>query len=136
MRYPVTDETRKGLSKQEKEEFAASLEEKKIYHVNELVDKAAKMYPERSAESMKHTLGSELVNSGLCIRVGYGQYMKNYSQKPLNPPKNPQDSPEFIEVQPPYVLLHVATEGQLAAELRRRGFLVEVSVMEKKKLDI
>jgi hypothetical protein len=124
MRYPVTDETRKGLSKQEKAKFAASLEEKKIYHVSELVDKAAQMYPERSAESMKHTLGSELVNSGLCIRVGYGQYMRNYSQKPLNPPKNPQLAPVLFQSSPA-TILHLATDKELADELRRRGYEVE-----------
>ncbi len=113
---------RKVLSVNEHKNFVDTLEEGKIYHVNELVEKAIEIYPDRSAESLRHTLGSVLVEKGFCLRVGYGRYMKKY---PLNHPKNPQPAPMLFQSSPPATILHLATDKELADELRRRGYEVE-----------
>ena len=69
---------RKSLSDEEMVAFADSLEEAKIYPTRGLVAKAAAMFPDRSAKTMKYTLGDNLRKKGLCIRVLHGMYMKKY----------------------------------------------------------
>jgi hypothetical protein len=127
----------KGLNKEERLELYNRLVFNKKYTNRQLTTKALELYSDKDFKVVSFHLGSDMVADKLLQRPKRNVYTKALTDvNPLNPPQNSQDSPEFIEVQPPYVLLHVATNRQLANELRRRGFEVEVSVMEKKKLDI
>ena len=128
----------KGLNEEERLILYNKLIFEKTYTSLDISLKAYKLFENKCLKVLRTHLGSNMVADNLLERPARNTYIKalKLEENPPNPPQNSQDSPEFIEVQPPYVLLHVATNRQLANELRRRGFEVEVSVMEKKKLDI
>jgi hypothetical protein len=127
---------RKILNAQERQALASTLELEKVYTLQELVDKAVAMFPKRDGSSMKHVLGTDMIDQGLCVRIDTGKYMK--ANGVASRPQKYQKKQRFVRTQPALratlngqqIIMNADplegyTDKQLADELRRRGYEVE-----------
>ena len=126
---------RKILNAQERQALASTLELEKVYTLQELVDKAVAMFPKRDGSSMKHVLGTDMIDQGLCVRIDTGKYMKangvasrpqKYQKKRfVRMPQAPRATINGQQIIMNADPLEGYTDKQLADELRRRGYEVE-----------
>lgn len=126
---------RKILNAHERQVLATTLEAEKVYTLQELVERAVAMFPQRDGNSMRHVLGTDMIDQGLCVRIDTGKYMKangvasrpqKYQKKrfvrmPQAPRATLNGQQLIVNADP----LEGYTDKQLADELRRRGYEVE-----------
>lgn len=107
-----------------------------MYTLQELVDKGVEMFPMRDANSMKHVLGTDMVDQGLCVRIDTGKYVqangaaarlqKHQKRRPIKithaPIRATLNGQQITMNADP---LEGYTDKQLADELRRRGYEVD-----------
>ena len=125
----------KGLNKEERLELYNHLVFNKKYTNRQLTTKALDLYSDRCSKVVSFHLGSDMVADGLLQRPRRNMYIKALTDvNPPNPPQNSQIAPallqnpaptSFLYKSPPATILHLATDKELADELRRRGYEVE-----------
>ena len=115
----------KGLNKEERLELYNHLVFNKKYTNRQLTTKALDLYSDRCSKVVSFHLGSDMVADGLLQRPRRNMYIKALTDvNPPNSTKNPQLAPALLQ-SPPATILHLATDKELADELRRRGYEVE-----------
>lgn len=124
----------KGLTRTERKELFDKLTHGQKYGIHDLKDAALTLFPDRDQGILLSNLGTEMINDGHLIRVGRGEYIKSAenitykrSHKANGGPRRalPSIFSQTPEPSAPATILHLATDKELADELRRRGYEVE-----------
>jgi hypothetical protein len=124
----------KGLTRTERKELFDKLTHGQKYGIHDLKDAALTLYPDRDQGILLSNLGTEMINDGHLIRVGRGEYIKsaeNITYKRSHKVNGgtrrelPSIFSQIPEPSSPATALHLATDKELADELRRRGYEVE-----------